>query len=115
MGAYAKGDRVRVSFEGTVNRVMPDFEGGQELRVEVDGLNHYIYTDTANVEKIEPLVETFGPGDVVREKGVPVGRAQVRTLGLDGWINHADGSFYNAPRTARTGFTSDGYERVEVS
>jgi len=113
---FARGDRVKVTLEGEVTRVL-DIEPGSEeveLRVEHNGRASYVYTDMATVEKVEPPVEVFGPGDVVRDR---VYHNLVYTLGSDGYYSHrrdvwrANGS----PDHWKAGpFTSESYERVSV-
>ena len=114
MGAvkYAVGDHVKVTIEGDVNRVL-GFDNGQELRIEVEGTDdfHYVYTDSANIEKVEPEYEatpTFGPGSLVRNKRVPsclyvVGDGGFFSFQLNEWIDDYEETF-----------PLDRYERVEL-
>lgn len=118
---YKVGDTVKVSFEGKVNRVLAlgqDKPGEVELRIAVGDDNHFIYTDTANVEKVSAPVEVFGPGDVVRN----VHSRIVLLLGDDGWWNRTKVKFYPYGHVTQAGrrvdrdrFTSEDYERVDLS
>lgn len=100
-----KGDRVRVVLEG---EVLPDHEyGGFSIGT---GVNSNFITHGAehlvSVEKIEPPVVTFKPGDVVRSKS----DGDVRTLSQRGWINHTYGSYHESSAK----FTSENYELVSL-
>lgn len=105
-----KGDRVRVVLEGEIKTV--DLGEGVAARFEGDD-----YWTTVNerapfvvsIEKLEPPVEVFKPGDVVREIERP---SVVRTIARAGWINHESGSFYTGSIDC---FTSEDYERVTLS
>lgn len=107
---YRRGDRVKVTLEGEVTRVM-DIEPGSEtveLRIEHNGRASFVYTDMATVEKVEPPVETFGPGAVVRDKVVHSARY---AIGNGGYFSFTTNEWHDDP----TDFTTDRYERVEVS
>lgn len=98
-----KGDRVRVVLEGEVTR-------GLGITDTFDLEGRYIYANgyaVTSIEKIEPPVELFGPGDTVR------GRATGRlfTLAATGYINHGRGDF-TCSSTQK--FTSLDFERVEI-
>lgn len=108
------GDRVKVTLEGEVTRIL-DIEPGSEeveLRVEVNGRAHFVYTDTASVEKVAPPAEVFGPGDVVRNPKTK----RVYTLAKDGWVMHGKGAEFTPARSGSpmSQFTSDVFERVQV-
>lgn len=70
---FKRGDRVRVTLEGEITRIM-DVEPGSEeveLRIEHNGSTSFVYTDMATVEKIEPEYEVFGPGSMLRSTVLP--------------------------------------------
>ncbi|HET6915106.1 MAG TPA: hypothetical protein VFH56_03360, partial [Acidimicrobiales bacterium] len=68
---YLPGDKVRVTIEGTVHRHCGH---SLELRNEFGNASHEIFTNQSDVkvEKIEPPVEVFKPGDLIRHKGSQV-------------------------------------------
>ena len=108
----AKGDRVKVTIEGKVTRA------GSEWAVIND--HHDIYLKNAKVEKIEPPVEVFKPGDVVKNS------AYTYVLTPDGFlvvaVHHpygtgAIGRFVNYGSLGRyeaKDFNSRDFERVNV-
>lgn len=109
------GDRVRVVLEGEVGWV----SGSGTGNFEVGTGDSYVNPDRAevvSVDKIEPPVEVFKPGDVVRERTTGVHYA----LAVDGWtlLNGRDSRHY---RKNATGgyvggeFNSVAYERVPLS
>ena len=108
MSVYKVGDRVKVTIEGDVNRVL-GFDNGQELRIEVEGTDdfHYVYTDSANIEKVEPEYEVFGVGETLRYKRDHKYQFLVLRDGYVDLRNH----IYNGKSSA---FTSEHYERVEL-
>lgn len=108
---FEKGDRVKVTIEGTVNRVL-NFDGTQELRIDADGLDHFIYTDTANVEKVEPEVEVFAPGTLVRDRSIPHMRY---AIGHGGYFSFTTNAWHPFTPDDVNDFTAATYERVEVS
>jgi hypothetical protein len=89
-----KGDHVRVVLEGEVGagstgRMFTLYPDNSAVQISftperVDGFN-------ISVEKIEPPVEFFKPGDVVRSTGYP---EHVYTLGKDGYYSHMAEKFY---------------------
>lgn len=102
------GDRVRVVLEGEVG---PDATG--HFYVGAPGEGNSIKAEVGHVvsiEKIEPPVEVFGPGDVVRPIGDP---SNVFALGYRQYL-----AIGKANGTARawtyegSEFTSDEYELV---
>lgn len=98
------GDRVRVVLEGVVTQnpnFAPDFT-----------LDHMTWVQpqwpvTKSVEKIEPPVEQFKFGDVVRSKLT----GAVYTLTREGYVRHSMGSHFPSLRK----FTSEHYEKVDLS
>lgn len=106
-----KGDRVRVVLEG---EVLPDHEyGGFSIGT---GVNSNFITHGAehlvSVEKIEPPVVTFQPGDVVRGKST----GHVFLIREGGrWIALKN-THYGAGYESRTSvdFTSKNYELVSL-
>lgn len=115
--AFAKGDKVTVTLSGEVTNIIP-FEGDRiELRI-VDETGHqfYVAPDSGNVQRVEPPVEVFGPGTVVRGKGT----RQLRALARNGYINLAHRKFYRygdipGPEYGPEDFTSEHFERVDLS
>ena len=111
------GDRVRLVYEGTYKSL-----GGDTRGVEPDGhADVFLYESHAlaaakSVEKIEPPVEQFGPGDVVRRQG----NGKPMVLGPDGYTYMNTGNYYTyagrAPdvKYAREDFTSGRFERVSL-
>lgn len=99
-----KGDRVRVVLEGEVKHVYSDgdlhIESAKYYKTEVprEGI--------ISIEKIEPPVEVFKPGDVVRGKVF----GHVFTIADDGYVSHSTGAF----RPGYNEFTSRGYEKVSL-
>lgn len=69
MSELKKGDSVKVTLEGTVTNIVPFGDDRIELRIE-DGSGdvYYISPSKSNVEKVEPPVEVFEPGTIVRGK-----------------------------------------------
>lgn len=107
-GEFRVGDRVKVTIEGEVNRVLAHGDG-TELRITTgEDQDHYVYADGANVEKVEPEYETFGPGDIVRNKHFP---GLVYVLGSDG--NFAVP--FDEWRPGSEEFTSERFERVTLA
>lgn len=115
MSEFKFGDRVRVTLEGQVV-----FQSATYLTLQADGGgNHSIYMerDSAHVEKIEPPVEVFKPGDVVRDKDKP---ELIYALGADGYMRVGKGSSFCGggwPHYDYGGevFTSKRYEKVNLS
>lgn len=110
---------------------MPDIKVGDHYRVILEGpwegdtpttteeiaslLRHddYLITesDKVKVEKIEPPVEVFKPGDLVRDKE----EGWVFAIGEGGYLRTDDR--YGARAFQQSGhvFTSKNYEKVELS
>lgn len=115
------GDRVKVAIEGTVGEVLRLGDNntvyGLGFVNQFGNGSHTVFTnqDDVTVEKIEPPVETFGPGDVVRAKGIR-GVFESRALGRDGYLAFPGGRFYRYGTDGfqASEFTSDRYERVEI-
>lgn len=108
---FKRGDRVRVTLEGEITRIM-DIEPGSEeveLRVEHNGSASFVYTDMATVEKVEPKYEVFGPGDVVRVRG----GKNVVAIG-DGCHFDVSDPYARACESEACRFTSEFYERVPL-
>lgn len=103
---YKIGDRVKVVIEGTVNRVL-NFDGTQELRIDADGLDNFVYTDSAKVEKVEPEAEVFGPGTVVRGRF----SKKLRVVTKRGILDARTGE---TTSDSLEDATSEYFERVEV-
>lgn len=115
MGTDIKaGDRVRVVIEGVVSSAHDTGKfrvsvGGDEGHDE-GGSFAWVHPDTATVEKIEPPVEVFKPGDRVRHRH---SEFEV-TVGEDGYLLHhttGDHSWF-PKRYDPTQFTSKWYDRV---
>lgn len=104
------GDTVKVTFEAEVIKAGP-----RELYIDAGKAAGTIWVarEHADVEKVEPPVEAFGPGDVVRN---PV-TGQTYTLAQDGWIMHYSGARFTCARTdsPMSQFTSEDFERVDLS
>lgn len=110
---YKMGDRVRVTLEGEVTRIL-DIEPGSEeveLRIEVNGKSSFVYTDMARIEKVKPPVEVFGPGALVRHKT----DGDRYLVGADGYCSlQSNKWFYWDSDVPANYFSSDEYELVEV-
>lgn len=107
-----KGDRVRVTFEAEVEQVYSD----GDLRFDlVDGYSTEIpHEGTFSIEKLEPPVEMFKPGDVVRWHFDPPWR--VVALGRTGYVElprGAEGKYDNLSGGVGW-FTSERYEKVQL-
>ena len=107
MSAYRpkKGDRVRVVLEGEVDQVNSD----GSARVSTGKYFTFAWVDpgAATIEKIEPPVEVFRPGDVVRHK--TAGRFTF-ALGKFGYLDIVNGVWNDRPNE----FTSESYEKVDL-
>lgn len=113
------GDHVRIVIEGeyrqlfgSIDRYEGELPEGTTFRVAPD--------DKATIEKIEPPVTRFEPGDVVHSRTTGAYLA----LGTEGFLNLNNGRFFRygeyGETTAPDGrylrleaFTSDGYDLVE--
>lgn len=72
-------------------------------------------TDEVSVEKIEPPVETFKPGDRLRRKAF--GGYEI-TLADEGYLQHLSSgvSFHNyTPSSSPEFFNSEKFERVDLA
>lgn len=97
------GDRVRITLESEITYF--DREGDW-----VDAANNTFrrnQKDVVSVEKLEPPVEVFGPGDVVRLKALP---RYTFHIGRGGYLDR----FHNSWRAGAASFTSEAYDRVEL-
>lgn len=109
-----KGDRVRVVLEGgEVRRSVEDdswvieFDDNTYITEVNDGAPFLV-----SIEKIEPPVVTFKPGDVVRSKRNP---KWLYTIGQRGYTQHTDGAYFaDGPRACEDVFTSADYELVSL-
>ena len=105
-----KGDRVRVVLEGEVT------SEGRPGTFWISVADRYGWDNHINpeaehvvsIEKIEPPVETFGPGDTVRHKRF---QGLVYSIGRDGYYAHQAQVW--RPGVPGDEFTSESYERVE--
>lgn len=106
----AVGDRVRVSFEAEVEHIYADGDLRFEL-VENYGTS-IPHEANFSIEKIEPSVVTFEPGDVVR--AFHEGPDDLYVVGKDGYLELPSGHYYaDGPDTYKS-FTSDYYEKVSL-
>lgn len=107
MSEFKVGDKVRVTLEGAVKNVL----SSGKVHVGYDAQYLFIH-DPEDVEKIEPPVEVFKPGDVVRDKCDGVDRLIVGNYdgSVRGWVNLSTNHFYEGNFT----FTSEDYERVTL-
>lgn len=112
------GDRVRVVLEADVSDV-----DGEGIEFDSDEISLWIGPKArkdfvVSIEKIEPPVEVFGPGDVVRQRSHP-GNIKALYDESDGrcrWLQVTD-SHYPAGylSNSHSRFTSKHYERVNLS
>ena len=100
-----KGDRVRITIEGEVTAVSTN---GDLIVDDYHEIATAAPTGGITVEKVEPPVEVFGPGDVVRHKTEKV----LYTIGKNGFLNHRSGILWES--TTFEPFTSEHYERVSL-
>lgn len=100
MGNLKKGDRVRVTIESEV-------AGVASMGLNLHDGHTWVNTakEGVTVEKVEPPVETFKPGDVVRQR---YGFRHVYFVRPKGFTNLTEGKEYDYPFE----FTSEFYERV---
>jgi hypothetical protein len=107
------GDRVRVVLEGEVDDPARGY--GTYVR-DGDGITSFVAAEhVVSIEKIEPPVEVFKEGLVVRRRaGVNAGR--VYTLGVGTYVPHSDGYEieYGVGYT-RGFFNAENFERVTLS
>ena len=110
MTEFKPGDRVRVTLEGEVRDTLP----GGKLTLRYDG--EYLFVQPPEkVEKIEPPVEAFKPGDFVREKSTD----RVFYAATDGYVQvlPTAGSFWRYGPTGLAGslpHDTGEYERVTL-
>lgn len=102
MTEVKKGDRVRVTFEGTV--ICADTDAAY---IQDDGNRRHRWVTVSEVKVLPPPVVTFKPGDVVRHKSL----GSVFTIARGGYIGHTLGEYM--PYDGK--FTSEKYEKVELS
>ena len=104
------GDRVRVVLEGEVGLLSPRRRG---FDIGGSGGNH-IYPDAGHVisiEKLEPPVTVFKPGDRLRRKD---GWDYEVTIADDGYLQHFEGgSVRYYPGYSHDEFTSERYDKLE--
>lgn len=102
------GDEVRITIQGKVTYV-------SDTWIRVDDNEFYLAGEVESIEKIEPPVEVFKAGDVVRAKGSP---EYVYAVAKDGYLSLAPGDagrFYGRDANyLHVSFTSKNYELVEV-
>lgn len=99
------GDRVRVTFEGKWTGRAADTESV----TFIDGTNVPTPTRTnVTVEKIEPPVEVFKPGDTVRDRNA---RDYIFTIGRSGYFDHHNALWNSGDHEP---FTSKEFERVSL-
>lgn len=105
-----KGDRVRVVLEGEVVEALSSttFTVGEAGTWE--NLINQEREHVVSVEKIEPPVEVFGPGDTVRSRFYP---NLVYSIGDDGCYAHHAREWRPAGEDDSY-FTSATHERVEL-
>lgn len=107
MGAKTKpGDRVRIVIEGEWVDEAPARYGIQET----GRLYRSHADDTVKIKKVEPPVETFKPGDVVRDKR----NDSLWAVATDGYLRFG-GEGYRVIQSDTMIFTSKNYERVTVN
>lgn len=112
MSDIKHGDRVRVVAEGLAHN------NGRYTVVQNDNDDWLVeYRNGAvgngvKVEKIEPPVEVFQPGDVVRSKR---DGSSTYTITNDGYVSHQTGDHWHDGREyCERQFTSEYYERVDL-
>ena len=99
------GDRVRVTLEGTYRGESTDSPclNGHTMPLRS--------RENVTLEKIEPPVEVFQRGDVVRHRQT----GNTYTLTNDGYVSHTTGAVWMDGAGWRDSqFTSERYERVEL-
>lgn len=102
-----KGDRVKVTIEGEVSYV-------GETWLTINHNHDVAYKEPgAMVEKIEPPVEVFKPGDVVRVRGWE-GEGGLLHLAHGGYINEYHTLFQRDREWMEKEFTSERYEKVDL-
>jgi hypothetical protein len=117
MTEFKKGDRVRVTFDGAVTDA-PTFV--KRLRVTTDDHKYGVrgslaWVEVEHVEKIEPPVEVFKPGDRLRRKGWE-GAYEI-TLGSEGYLQHLTSggvSYSTYTASPREFFNSENFDKVDL-
>lgn len=108
MSDIKKGDLVRVTIEGVIH----DSEG---LGIFLHDGCTYINTKKpgVSVERIEPPVVQFKPGDRLRRRN---GMAYEVTLGVDGYLHHSTDHFFRFSDPLPRGFfNSERFEKINLS
>ncbi|HET6917268.1 MAG TPA: hypothetical protein VFH56_14335 [Acidimicrobiales bacterium] len=107
---FEVGDRVRVTIETTVTDAdTADCICTRSGRLTGIDILDYVVKDGGTVEKIEPPVETFGPGTYVRHKAA----TDMKFLVLDnGYVDLQNNLCW---RDCTDSFTSKDYERIEMA
>lgn len=102
---FKKGDCVRIIAE-----VYGTNRAGDFLYFGAPGVGYVDTTsDEVAVEKIEPPVVTFEPGQTVRNKA----SGRLYSIGSDGYYSHQRAEYFK-PGPGDAGFTSFLYELVEL-
>lgn len=106
-----KGDRVRVTFEATVADIGAKYYWFGDTPAAATGEVHKD-TEGLSIEKIEPPVETFGPGDAVKRES----DGQILLLAENGWFNTALNRFFASSMVGDGDFSEDaGFTRVKLA
>lgn len=108
MADFTRGDRVKVTMEGVVRAVHGAVVSVNDDEGKWLGEVNYLKNP---VEKIEPPVEVFEPGDIVRHK--ESGGIYLITKSW-GSVAVGDGTVYGPSLSPAKGFTSDFWEKVEL-
>lgn len=112
-----KGDRVRITFEGEADEYLAGITYGTH---EAGDRNFEVRSDegdTVTIEKIEPPVEVFGPGDLLRttHDGPPA----YYYLAENGYVRLVGGGYGNVTPFYEYDegdvFTSKEYEKVDLA
>lgn len=115
MGAVKVGDYIRIVIEGPWDGSGEVLDYGVQPREDERTEWYANPGDVVTIEKIDPPVETFGPGDLVRGRD----GGSVVALGLDGFFNLGSGEFFtygqNGFYLTPEKFTSRRFKRVSVS
>jgi hypothetical protein len=117
MSEFKKGDRLRVTTEVEVVDPTPIHRNGlTALRAILDGgVVDVVITPSSSIQKIEPPVETFQPGDRIRRKLTDGWTLPYEITVADGGYlhHHGNGEVTWTPGPAR--FTSRSYEKVNLA
>lgn len=109
------GDYVRVTIEGYHTNAHPLVEYGTHAGDERNWEYESTDSDTVTIEKLEPPVEVFKPGDRLRRKGL--GNYEI-TLGDEGYLQHlASGRTVYAKYGADAPdfFNSENFEKLNIA